>query len=560
MSGNGIHPIVKYSAAAPITESSRTFSWDSTLIDATTWSDGTNASNVWTFDVSGQSTTMTAGDGLVTFSHAIQAVSLTIDGNQDYILSTRGGGQATLIAQTEDTLSALGLFPKTGDGGNEVAYELFAQGVPGSFDNFEALRIYYNAVDKYIIASSSAGTGDNHPISIYVGGNVDQLLLGTDDTVTINADLIVSDDTQLGASNVDTTTINGEYDLPQAVGTTDYLVYQTGTDTKWGYVDSGTLQVARADTVVVVAGTNATSSIAMFDTTDGDLAAKTHAGLTFDASGAGDLTVGGGGTFGNNVLVSIGGKASIIISKTSGANPNALGLSTGINANAFMFPIDSGANKTFSIQGRELAEILAGNPLASMDFFRIDIAGHTSFANAIVPSANYRVLIQTEATGVGPLKLKGIASQTANMLDITDENDNLLANIDKDGKGSFASAVIGDDTNETQFSATGGISQAGSATANLQGLELKGRTVTANTDLTATDVALLCNHATVAFTVDLPSPVAEKIYWIKNINAATVTVDANVDGGTVIDNNNTFDLVQYEAIGIYSDGTKYWIF
>jgi hypothetical protein len=45
--------------------------FDSTTVDATTWSDGANASNVWTFDVSGTDHTMTAGNGLMTFSHDV---------------------------------------------------------------------------------------------------------------------------------------------------------------------------------------------------------------------------------------------------------------------------------------------------------------------------------------------------------------------------------------------------------------------------------------------------------------------------------------------------------
>lgn len=49
----------------------RTLAFDSTEIDATTWSDGTNASNIWTFDVSGTDHTMTAGSGLMTFSNNV---------------------------------------------------------------------------------------------------------------------------------------------------------------------------------------------------------------------------------------------------------------------------------------------------------------------------------------------------------------------------------------------------------------------------------------------------------------------------------------------------------
>ncbi|MBP9714923.1 MAG: hypothetical protein KBD52_00305 [Candidatus Pacebacteria bacterium] len=55
--------------------------FDSTAVDATTWSDGANASNIWTFDVSGTDHTMTAGNGLMTFGDAVTVTdTLTANG------------------------------------------------------------------------------------------------------------------------------------------------------------------------------------------------------------------------------------------------------------------------------------------------------------------------------------------------------------------------------------------------------------------------------------------------------------------------------------------------
>lgn len=48
-----------------------TLIFDSTELDDLTWSDGSNATNTWTFAVSGQNTTMQAGDGIMTFSHDV---------------------------------------------------------------------------------------------------------------------------------------------------------------------------------------------------------------------------------------------------------------------------------------------------------------------------------------------------------------------------------------------------------------------------------------------------------------------------------------------------------
>jgi len=51
-----------------------TIAFDPTELDAVTWSDNANASNIWTFDVSGTNHTMTAGNGLMTFSHAVNII------------------------------------------------------------------------------------------------------------------------------------------------------------------------------------------------------------------------------------------------------------------------------------------------------------------------------------------------------------------------------------------------------------------------------------------------------------------------------------------------------
>jgi hypothetical protein len=62
--------------------------FDSTLVDDTTWSDGTNAANIWTFDVTGTDHTMTAGNGLMTFSNAVTVTGTltgTLTGNADTV-------------------------------------------------------------------------------------------------------------------------------------------------------------------------------------------------------------------------------------------------------------------------------------------------------------------------------------------------------------------------------------------------------------------------------------------------------------------------------------------
>lgn len=51
-----------------------TLSFDASEIDAETWSDGANASNVWTFDLSGTDHTMTAKSAMMAFSHDVNVV------------------------------------------------------------------------------------------------------------------------------------------------------------------------------------------------------------------------------------------------------------------------------------------------------------------------------------------------------------------------------------------------------------------------------------------------------------------------------------------------------
>jgi hypothetical protein len=71
--------------------------FDATTIDAVTWSDGANASNAWTFDVSGTDHTMTAGNARMTFSQNVTVTGdLTVSGD-DLFMGTNTSG-AVLVA------------------------------------------------------------------------------------------------------------------------------------------------------------------------------------------------------------------------------------------------------------------------------------------------------------------------------------------------------------------------------------------------------------------------------------------------------------------------------
>lgn len=96
--------------------STYTPTFDATELDALTWSDGSNASNIWTFDVSGTDHTMTAGSALMTFSGGLTTTLDMIVTGGDITLGTTsifsGGDTASLNnidalnATTETTIEA----------------------------------------------------------------------------------------------------------------------------------------------------------------------------------------------------------------------------------------------------------------------------------------------------------------------------------------------------------------------------------------------------------------------------------------------------------------------
>jgi len=81
-------------------------SFDSTTVDATTWSDNANASNAWTFDVSGTDHTMTAGSGMVTFSHDLTILGddLFMATNYDKYLLVGDGTNFNPVESTGDVI------------------------------------------------------------------------------------------------------------------------------------------------------------------------------------------------------------------------------------------------------------------------------------------------------------------------------------------------------------------------------------------------------------------------------------------------------------------------
>lgn len=100
--------------SSPVTLTGDTLGWLSTLIDSPTWSDGSNATNTWTFDVSGTDHTMIAGSGLMTFSH-----NVTVDGTISDGTASMVGGSLTNVKLGSLTDNGL-VKTESGDGSLSV--------------------------------------------------------------------------------------------------------------------------------------------------------------------------------------------------------------------------------------------------------------------------------------------------------------------------------------------------------------------------------------------------------------------------------------------------------
>ena len=104
-----------------------TLDFDSTEIDATTWSDGANASNIWTFDVSGTDTTVTYGNDIITYGnqHKIDVSSATA-----LLVEDSGTMDNVFVVDTVNGTVGIGTTPSATRGLNAV----FSRSVTANFD------------------------------------------------------------------------------------------------------------------------------------------------------------------------------------------------------------------------------------------------------------------------------------------------------------------------------------------------------------------------------------------------------------------------------------------
>ncbi|MBF0254078.1 MAG: hypothetical protein HQL11_03000 [Candidatus Omnitrophica bacterium] len=168
--------------------------FDSTAVDATTWSDGSNAANVWTFDVSGTDHTMTAGNGIMTFSHDVSVGGSLkqADSDKHYF----GDADDSYIEFDGDSLNITANTVTAGDD-LELTADSLTLTTGGTGDS------------EVILPNDSIGPNEiDSTTGAYDFGSVTSFKIPTSDGPTVNA---------IGLIAVDTS------------GTPDQLVYYDGT-------------------------------------------------------------------------------------------------------------------------------------------------------------------------------------------------------------------------------------------------------------------------------------------------------------------------------------------
>lgn len=131
-------------------------SFDATTVDAVTWSDGANASNIWTFDLSGTDPTITFNSGAVAVGGNLTATNLS---------GTNTGDQTTVSGNA-------GTVTFADAGGDTTTFVALGTAATGSLAPATDAGLSYNATTNALTATTFVGA-----------------LTGNADTVTTNANL-----------------------------------------------------------------------------------------------------------------------------------------------------------------------------------------------------------------------------------------------------------------------------------------------------------------------------------------------------------------------------------
>ena len=186
-------------------------SFDSTTIDNTTWSDGANASNTWTFNVSGSDHTMIASSGQMTFSSAVKANTLVMN-----LLTTSGGdmdyGEGGITDHTFITdagtliIDASIQFPDINVSPSAIGEFLYDNTVAGLEDG--ALCWYDDDAIRYLVDLDTLPSNDDYVVTY--DADADKFYMsaaGTGDIVSVlgvssgAVDILRQDPSQFVASD-----------------------------------------------------------------------------------------------------------------------------------------------------------------------------------------------------------------------------------------------------------------------------------------------------------------------------------------------------------------------
>jgi hypothetical protein len=292
-------------------------------------------------------------------------------------------------------------------------------------------------------------------------------------------------------------------------------------------------------------------------------------GATGNGGAAGTFTITGGAGGAGGATSGTGGVGTDFLVTTGTGGSATAGSTTGRGGNAVFTLGSAGGTGTAGAPGQ--FEIAAGTVGAANTTPFLNITGTWNTTGVV--DAGIFENITTTAEGAAS-KLIDLQSSTTSEFAVDYQgNATLATSLAIDGgsctSGTGGSACLGEGTAASAKSAYD-ICYADSTYHQILCSDNNGsffpveldslNTQTTTYSASISDSTILCNAASTAFTVTLPSSSIPtgKTFHVKNINAATCTVSA---GGTVkIDSGTTTALGQNQAITLKFDGTQYWLF
>jgi hypothetical protein len=243
-----------------------TVAWDSTEVEATTWGAGGNASNIWTFNLSGTDHTMTFASGLVTFSHAV-TVTGAITGPLTVVDSTDATSFIAMFDAATGSES-----PKT-DGGltyNATTGILTATGFSGPLTGDVTGALTGNADTATALAADGADcAAGSYPLGVDASGAVVNCTDATteiDSAIATHAAVVIVPSlggTGVANNDASTLTISGNFATTLTVsGITALTLPTSGTVTALGpsigaaEVDADVATQAELDAVAALVDTD----------------------------------------------------------------------------------------------------------------------------------------------------------------------------------------------------------------------------------------------------------------------------------------------------------------